>query len=1335
MNTIAGPMVVALGASAGGIQAFRSFFEHVPPDSGLAFVVILHLSPDYESHLNEVLQTTTPIPVDVVTGRVQLQRNHVYVVSPQQSLSLDNGDIIATAMQREDQRRAPIDMFFRCLAETRGPNAACVVMSGTGTDGAMGLKRVKERGGICLAQSPDTAEYADMPRHAIATDLVDDVLPPEEMPARIVAYRDRIGHVQATSAPAPPGASERGLHDLFTQLRLRTGHDFSNYKRATILRRIDRRLGVRQLPDVDAYATFVREHPEELEALLKDLLISVTNFFRDAPAFAAIEQIVPRLFEHKGEDDQVRVWVGGCATGEEAYSLGMLLMEHASAAPGGPAIQIFATDIDAQAIATAREGLYTAQETADVSQERLRRFFSKEGDRFRVRKELRELVLFAQHNLIKDPPFSHLDLVSCRNLLIYLNRMAQQRVLEVLHFALRPGSYLFLGGSESVQGTTDLFAAVDKDANIFRSRAVVPKIVPALGPSIAPVRPLPPSVDRGGETLRARVSMADLHQRLLEAYAPPSLVVNEAHEIVHLSPRAGQYMHFVGGEPSHSLFKAVRPELRLELRAALAQAAAQRTSVESRGLTLRLNDRTVQVNLLVRPVLRENDPASGFFLVLFEESPIEVSAEAAGVVPSLSDADPTRALEEELARIRDQLRFTIEQHETQAEELKASNEELQAINEELRSATEELETSREELQSVNEELRTVNQELKVKIDEQAQSANDVQNLINSTDIGTVFLDRAGLVKLFTPRAADVFHLLPSDRGRPLADIRSRLVDVDPLADIERVRDRFERVEREVSTADGRWHLMRVGPYRTADGHIDGVVLTFVDITERKLGAERVRRSEERLRRALAIDTVGVAFFRDDGVITDANEAFFRMSGHVGIDLSAWQLRIGDLTAPESVPDLQRAFSEFAHVGRSAPYQREHVRPDGSRWWALVTSTRLGDNDGVEFVVDISERMAAEDALREADRRKNHFLATLAHELRNPLAPIGTALQLLRMTGGEGPTAEKARATIERQVSQMVRLVEDLLEVSRITLGKIELRRQHVALVDAIRAAAETSAPLMKAAGHSLTTEVVDDALTVDADPVRLAQVFANLLNNAAKYTPAGGHIFVRCFREGPHGVVSVKDDGSGITPTVLPYIFDVFTQGDQTPGTATGLGIGLALVRSLVDAHGGQVEVTSEGPGRGAEFRVRLPLVAEPADATGASKALATVDLVHRRVLVVDDNRDAAESLSMLLTMLGGDVRVAYSGEQGLAVAAEHQPVLAFLDIGMPGMNGYEVAAKLRETSSSGRLTLVAVTGWGQPKDRALAARAGFDHHLTKPADVDQLRTLLEQEVARETLE
>jgi two-component system CheB/CheR fusion protein len=858
-------LVVGIGASAGGIQALKAFFSRVPKNSGMAYVVILHMSPEHESRLAEILQVISSIPVTQVKEREKIHPDHVYVIPPNQSLAITDGHLVLSEMIGREERRSPVDLFFRTLAETNESRAVSVILSGTGANGSMGMKRIKEYGGVAFAQDLGEAEYIDMPRNAIATGMVDYVLPVAQIPAKIISYREHINTVQLPEASEEvPKTDEQALIDIFTQLRMRTGQDFSNYKRATILRRIERRLGLRELSGLPAYSSFLREQPDEVHALMKDLLISVTNFFRDREALDALAaKIIPKVFSNKNSNDPVRVWVAGCATGEEAYSLAILLSEHMKDDGRTPNVQIFATDLDEQAIQIAREGYYHDAEVADVSAERLRRFFNREVDGYRIRRELRESMLFAVHNVIKDPPFSHLDLISCRNLLIYLNREAQARVLEVFHFALNPSGYLFLGASESTEGASDLFLTVEKDHHIFRSRPVPPRAFPV--PEVTFKPSLPPLVgkEKTPEEKRAieRLSYADVHQRLLEQYAPPSVIVNEDHDIVHLSERAGRYMQITGGEPSHNLLKVVRPELRLELRTALYQAVHDRINVDARGLRVGTDEGFHTINIKVRPVLREEDLSKGLILVLFEE--LEEDGQPDNPPKLVQSAEPiARRLEEELVHSKAQLRATVEQYEIQQEELRASNEELQAMNEELRSAAEELETSKEELQSVNEELTTVNQELKVKIEELSQANNNFQNLMNSTNIGTIFLDRGLRVRQFTPSARETFNLISTDIGRPLMDLTSKFKDESLLPEIERVLRKLQTVDREVRTADGRSFMMRLSPYRTLDDKIDGVVITLVDVTELTSAREALRQAHEELEARVAARTQQLAAAND-----------------------------------------------------------------------------------------------------------------------------------------------------------------------------------------------------------------------------------------------------------------------------------------------------------------------------------------------------------------------------------------------------------------------------------------------------------------------------------------
>ena len=971
-------LVVGIGASAGGVQALREFFANVPAHTQMAYVVILHLSPDHDSQLAEVLQSASVLPVTKVERSTRVEPDHVYVIPPNKGLEIKDGQIDVTDVTSNEVRRAPVDIFFRTLAQSHGQRAVSVVLSGTGANGSMGMKRVKEMGGLCIVQDPREAEYDDMPRHSLATGLVDYALPIADIPAQIIAYREQLKRIRIADPPGD-GVKEESdaLRDIFTHLRIRTGHDFSNYKRATVMRRIARRIGVHELPTLTAYAQFIHDNPSEATALLKDLLISVTNFFRNDEAFEALERdIVPKLFKGKTAIDKVRVWVTGCATGEEAYTVAMLLCEYAENLPIAPQIQIFATDIDVDAIAIAREGFYTINDAADVSPERLERHFVTEGTGYRVRREIRERVLFAVHNIIKDPPFAHLDLATCRNFLIYLNRNAQRRVMDMLHFALNDDGYLMLGNSESIDGASDIFAVVDKEHRIFQRRSVETRMVlPVPDGQLGTQNEKLPELRRRRESqaVTQRASYAQLHQRLLECYAPPSIVVNEDYDIVHISESAGKFMQIQGGELSTNVLLLIRPELRLELRAALYQGAHKKTDVESRAIKVQLDNEMKSIHVRVRPVLTPEERARGFFLILFEDADEPAPAERTQIAVTDQDEPLAHRLEEELLEVKAQLYATVEHHELQREDLKASNEELQAMNEEMRTAAEELETSKEELQSINEELTTVNQELKVMLEELGHTNDDLRNFMNSTPIGTLFLNRDLRIKLFTPHARNIFNIIPADIGRGLSDITSRLQDDHIIEDAHKVLETLQPVERTVRTREGLVFLMQMSPYRTIEDRINGVVLTFMDITERDRAERVTRQSEEQFRRAIQEAPIPVIMQAEDGEVLQISRTWTELTGYTIADVptfEAWWTRAYGEGADEVRKHMQELFKEQRRsLNVEFPIR---TRDHDVRYWSFSASSPGTLRDGRRFIIgmalDITDRKGVERFFRESDSR-------------------------------------------------------------------------------------------------------------------------------------------------------------------------------------------------------------------------------------------------------------------------------------------------------------------------------------------------------------------------------
>ncbi len=811
--------IVGIGVSAGGLKASENFFKNMPPNSGMAFVLVQHLDPNHQSVLSELLQNHTRMPVRQVENNTKVAPNHVYVIPPNKRLSIRKG--ILQLSERGERRgsHAVIDLFFRALAADLGEHSVAVVLSGTGTDGTQGLTALKEAGGITFAQSEDDAEYEGMPRSAAVTGLVDFVLNASDMPKKLIEVKDHAAKLKLpNSSERLPEDDNEVLQRIFTQLQTRTGHDFSNYKRNMVLRRIGRRLQVHSLNTLSDYLGYFRNHEDEADALVNELLISVTDFFRDADAFKVLENdIIPQLFT----GDEVRVWVTGCATGEEAYSVAMLLAEHNALRDNPLPLQIFASDISERALNFARRGVYPEGITADVSPDRLERFFELEGSSFRVKERLREMVLFTTHNLIKDPPFSRLNLITCRNLLIYLNTDVQERVYRIFNYALKPNGFLFLGASESLRKSSNLFAEVNRSAKLYSYSEVTDKNNLPLLAFIQKVHSRDPQALSEG----ADVSLATLAQQaVLAHHAPAFAVVNAQYDIVYVSGRTGKYLEHPEGNVTINIVEQAREGLAMELRAALYRCFKQDKLTLAKLVSVRVNGDTLPVSLSVRQL----ESAPGHVLVLLQEG-------SQAVLPAVTSSEEQSLavqLESELISTRESLQTTIEELETSNEELLASNEELQSMNEEIQSTSEELETSREELQFTNEELITVNEELRSKIDEIARVNSDLENLISSTEVGTLFLDQELRLKRFTPAASHIFNLIPADLGRPFEHLSHQL-DLSTLgAHAKHVLETLQAVELEAKT-DSRRYVVRLLPYRTLDKRIDGVVVNLVDISDLK----------------------------------------------------------------------------------------------------------------------------------------------------------------------------------------------------------------------------------------------------------------------------------------------------------------------------------------------------------------------------------------------------------------------------------------------------------------------------------------------------------------------
>jgi two-component system CheB/CheR fusion protein len=969
--------IVGIGASAGGLAAFEAFFSAMPGDteSGMALVLVQHLAPDHKSILSDLVKRYARMPVFEVADGMKVQPNCIYIIPPNRDMALLGGALQLLEPAEPRRQRLPIDFFFRSLAQDQHERAICIVLSGTGSDGSLGVRAVKGEGGMVMAQKPDSTEYDGMPRSAIATGLVDYVLSPAEMPAQLIAY---VAHAfgktpRPLSAPAPK--AEDALKKILVLVRAQTGHDFSQYKQNTIARRIERRMAVNQIDSLDGYVRHLQQNRAEVEALFGDLLIGVTGFFRDPEAFRALEdKAIARLFASRPSGAAIRVWVPGCATGEEAYSVAILLQEKIDSLKLTFKVQVFATDIDRKAVEQARAGLYPASIAADVSPERLARFFVLEpdGGAYRMNKGIRDLLIFSEQDLIKDPPFSKLDLISCRNLLIYMSGELQKKIIPLFHYALNPGGMLFLGTSESVGDFTDLFGALDRKWKLYHRREDSHGAYrPALG------RFLPPLMESGRTPAAAwkagadgRATLRELAEReLLQLYGPVGALVNERGDILYFHGRTGLYLEPAPGEAGTNILKMAREGLRRGLTTALHQAAGRREPQRLAGLRVKTNGKYARLNLTVRPVAAGSAAAAGLnlFLVVFEEAapadpqpairtsaPIE-AAEVAEVCDT--DVDTRIAvLKRELQAKEEYLQTTNEELETSNEELKSSNEEMQSVNEELQSTNEELETSKEELQSVNEELSTVNAELQQKVADLSRANNDMNNLLAGTGVGTVFVDLQLHIKRFTPAATQLINLIQSDVGRPVGHIVSNLKGYDRLVeDVQTVLDSLVPLEVEVRSKSDNWFLMRIRPYRTLENVIEGAVITFVEITTQKSLQDSLRESSALNRLAAVVrdsnDAVSMQDF--EGRILAWNPGAERIYGWSEAEALAMNFR-------DLVPRHQRE-KDWARVlkisqsDKIEPVKAQRLTRDGRVMDVWLTISVLVNQDGRAYAISSIER--------------------------------------------------------------------------------------------------------------------------------------------------------------------------------------------------------------------------------------------------------------------------------------------------------------------------------------------------------------------------------------------
>jgi two-component system CheB/CheR fusion protein len=1305
-------LVVGIGASAGGLEALERLFDQMPEKTGCAFIVVQHLSPDFKSVLDELIARRTKIPVILARDNMVLEPDTIVLNTPKKQLMVTGGRIYLTDKDPTELVTYPIDMFFRSLAH-EGKRAVAIVLSGTGSDGSRGLRDVHQSGGSVLVQSIESAAFDGMPQSAIETGVVDRILSPEEMPDALLE-RIKSGKI----APVPPETipeGEPGMGLIVRLLRDAYGIDFSSYKPSTIMRRTERRAELARASTVLEFASRLAQSPEELDLLYKDLLIGVTRFFRDAAAFARLgRDVLPGLIRGLPASEELRIWVAGCATGEEAYSLAIVVREVMDATGRTVPVKIFATDVHQDSLRIAGLGIYDAAALTDVSAERRHSFFTPKDGRVQVIPEIRAMVVFAPHNVLKDAPFTNLDLVSCRNLLIYFEPPAQRKVLGMFHFGLRTQGYLFLGPSETPGDLSEEFDTVDTHWKIFRKRRDI-----RLAPDVRFAVSSRPRGRTQGLPLAATstdTALFGAYDALLDEFMPPGFLVGPRRELAHSFGGASQYLRPRDGRQSHDLADMLEGDLRVAILGAVQRVFAERTPVVYKGMRVELPSGTRLIDVSARPVRSRRGGELYALVVLSETATLAVPPLAA------TEVQLDQAAREHVVALETELKYTRENLQSTIEELETSNEELQATNEELVASNEELQSTNEELHSVNEELHTVNGEFQRKISELVELNADIDHLQIATEVHTLFVDRQLCIRKFTPRIAATFNLMPHDIGRSIEVFAHSLKRPSLVEDIRRVATTGEPFEAHVQDASERWYLLRILPYRRG-GNLDGAVLTLIDVT----GLRRAQAETERVQLLLSSilkNSPSQIFIQDPQhryVVVD--DGFAALAGSNPIGRTA-----EEIFPPECARALSAGNNEVISRGAVLRTEIQLPGPLGPRTY-LSLKFPLRAADGTIAVgginTDISSLKKAEEELRDGVVQRDRFLATLSHELRNPLAAIGNAVLVL---GRSALTAEQQvwQQMILEGTQHLTRLLDDLIDVARLTQNKMTLERSDFDLRRIVGLALQTVSASLADKQIELVQHLAAEPVLVSGDEVRLQQVLVNLLVNAVRYTGVGGRVTMTIDSEDSSAFIRVSDNGLGIEPEMLERVFEPFVQG-HLPGARGrdgGLGVGLSLVRHIVTLHGGTVTAASQGRGRGSEFVVRLPrLPAAPALSPAPSAPPPGTPPAGMRLLLVEDEVNARKALKEILSMDGLEVLDVDSGEAALEAAAAARPDVVLLDIGLPGIDGYETCRRLHARYAA--LPVVALTGFGQSSDVARAKEAGFIAHTKKPIDLDELYTVL----------
>ena len=1329
--------VIAVGASAGGLEAFATFLEGFAADSGLAIILVQHLDPTHESMMVPLLAGHTKMTVREVSHDTRIERDHVYVIAPGTYLAVRNDALLVSQPKERHGARMPFDFLLRSLAEACGELAIGVVLSGNGKDGSLGLRAIQARGGLVVAQDPTEAAHDGMPRNAITAGVVDLILPVAKMAQSLIAYVNQVRIAPDAEQSAAPIAADSTLSQILDVLRQRAGQDFSAYKPGTLTRRIERRMAIHTIEDRSAYLALLSADTGEIDMLARDLLIHVTSFFRDPAVFEFLAAtVVPEIVRGHASGQPLRVWVPACSSGEEVYSLTMIFLEEITAAKKNIKLQIFGSDIDKQAVAAARAGHYPASLEVEISPARLARFFVKDAGSYRIAPLLREAVIFTVQDVLTDPPFSRIDFVSCRNLLIYLLPDAQQRVLGLLHFSLRPSGFMLLGIAESTSPLRDDFEAVSADLRIFRRIGGGRKFSPQFGP-VAQSRAFWPRAPRA--TPARPTDLGEIARRLLlDSFVPASVLVNENYEGLYYFGATEAYLRIPTGDASSGLLAMVHQNLRSKLRGALQRAREGHELTVATATMAKISGDPASVRIEVRTIQGAD---SELFLVSFVNVPNPaVSGERLAESPE--DTPRLVALETVVAELQRELQDAGRELEGSMAEQEAINSEAQSLNEEYQSTNEELETSKEELQSLNEELTALNVQLTATVNHQRSTADDLENILRSSELAIVILDSDLSIRFFSPAGKTLLNGIDADIGRPIGDLAHRFDDSDLTGDIASVLKSLAPLSREIRSHGGEWYTRRILPYRTHSEAAQGVVLTFTNISVMK--AAELKIAAERAYAHSVIDTVHqpLVVLDDRLRIVTSNSSFHRAFGvpqteSVGQAFSA--IGNGRLNIPAINSFLNRARTELNPI---EDFEVEtDLAPLGRKVLLFNSRILAGDPTAGRRILlaveDITERKIISEALEiaklkaeKANLGKSRFLAAASHDLRQPLQTLSLLHGVLarKMTDAESLGLMRK---LDETLGAMSGMLNTLLDINQLEAGAVQPEIEDIAIGPALEHLKTEFSYLAKSKGISL--HVVASSLRVRSDPLLLSQMIRNLLSNAVKYTKRG-KILIGARRDGENVRLEVWDTGIGIPAGQLAAIFEEYHQlGNPARERSLGLGLGLSIVQRIGELLGHRIEVRSEA-GKGAVFIIEVPRGGVAPAKIKPHQLTTRLEKPAGRagtILIVEDDPSVRDGLELLFDDEGYKAIVASSGEDVLALATSgtFAPDVIVADYNLPGeRTGLEVIAHLREMQKR-EIPAIVLTGdiATEVLRQVLAAKCVC---LRKPVNVGELTRSVESLLA-----